>query len=69
MFLTILNRRRLAASLVALSLVTSLSLVGCGSDAPTAPEVRGGDIINIDDQLNQKPNPPKLGQERMEDGR
>ena len=69
MFRTSTNRRGLAASLIALSLVTTLSLVGCGSDAATAPEVRGGDITDIDDQFNEEPNTPKHDENRMEDGR
>ena len=68
---TVPNHRGLAASLLALSLVATLSLSGCGSDAVTAPENRGGDISNIEDPVNgnEGPNIQKHDENKMEDGR
>jgi predicted small lipoprotein YifL len=62
------NHGGLAAALLALSLVTTISFAGCGSDGPTAPENRpadAGDTFNGDEDGNRAKNDAN----RMEDGR
>ncbi|HEX7879376.1 MAG TPA: hypothetical protein VF720_08200 [Candidatus Eisenbacteria bacterium] len=63
------DRRGLAASLLALSLVTTLSLGGCGTDAATAPEKPGGNPQDIGGPLfGDEQNTPKDNDKKMEDG-
>jgi hypothetical protein len=71
MLRTVPNHRGFTASLLALSLVTVLSLVGCGSDVTTAPERGGGDISTIDDTFNRDDGSktPRDDEKRFEDGR
>ena len=71
MLRTVPGQRGFTASLFALALVTILSLVGCGSDAVTAPERGDGDISNVDDSFNRddQSRTPRDDENRIQDGR